>query len=94
MSSWRGASTPDFHKFYRIILKNLFLDGIPPCTTQRDAWQLALTAQAAGYYAAAFETAAQAAARADVLDVYEADAARPAAVAKHLGRLIKHKLQK
>lgn len=71
-----------------------FLDGIPPCTTQRDAWQLALTAQAAGYYAAAFETAAQAAARADVLDVYEADAARPAAVAKHLGRLIKHKLQK
>ena len=43
---------------------------------------------------AAFETAAQAAARADVLDVYEADAARPAAVAKHLGRLIKHKLQK
>lgn len=71
-----------------------FLDGIPPCTTQCDAWQLALTAQAAGYYAAAFETAAQAAARADVLDVYEADAARPAAVAKHLGRLIKHKLQK
>ena len=60
----------------------------------RDAWQLALTAQSAGYYAAAFETAAQAAARADVLDVYEADAARPAAVAKHLGRLIKHKLQK
>lgn len=62
-----------------------FLDGIPPCTTQRDAWQLALTAQAAGYYAAAFETAAQAAARADVLDVYEADAAPPPAVAKHLG---------
>ena len=53
-----------------------------------------LTAQENGAYAGPFETAAQAVARADILNAYETVAARPADVAKQLGRLIKHRLQK
>lgn len=77
-----------------LVREAAFTGGIPACTNQNDAWQLALTAQAGGYYAAAFETPAHAAARADILEVYAAGAETPAAVAKQLGRLIKHKLQK
>lgn len=35
--------------------ESAFPDGIPACTSQRDAWKLALTAQKNGAYAAAFE---------------------------------------
>ena len=44
--------------------------------------------------AAAFEPLTRSAARADILNVYETAAAQPAAVAKQLGRLVKHRLQK
>ena len=71
-----------------------FPDGIPACTSQRDAWKLALTAQKNGAYAAAFEPLTRSAARADILNEYETAAAQPAAVAKQLGRLVKHRLQK
>ncbi|WP_455502241.1 rhamnan synthesis F family protein [Gemmiger sp.] len=77
-----------------LVRESAFPQGIPDCKTQRDAWKLALTAQANGAYAACFETAAQSAARADILAEYESAAAEPAAVAKQFGRLIKHKLQK
>ena len=77
-----------------LVRESAFPQGIPDCKTQRDAWKLALAAQANGAYAACFETAAQSVARADILAEYETAAAEPAAVVKQLGRLIKHKLQK
>ena len=77
-----------------LVRESAFPDGIPACETQLDAWRLALQAQRSGYYAAVFETAEQAAARADILDVYETAARQPAAVAKQLGRLVKHRLKK
>lgn len=79
---------------WMLVRESAFPDGIPECKTQLDAWRLALTAQENGAYAAPFETAAQAVARADILNAYETAAARPADVAKQLGRLIKHRLQK
>lgn len=79
---------------WMLVRESAFPQGLPVCRTQRDAWQLALTAQAHGAYAATFETAAQAVARADILNEYETAAAQPAAVAKQLGRLVKHRLQK
>ena len=75
-----------------LVRESAFLDGIPACTSQRDAWKL--TAQKNGAYAAAFEPLTRSAARADILNEYETAAAQPAAVAKQLGRLVKHRLQK
>lgn len=77
-----------------LVRESVFPDGIPACTGQRDAWKLALTAQKNGAYAAAFEPLTRSAARADILNEYETAAAQPAAVAKQLGRLVKHRLQK
>ena len=56
-------------------------------------WQ-GCTAQKNGAYAAAFEPLTRSAARADILNEYETAAAQPAAVAKQLGRVVKHRLQK
>ena len=78
---------------WMLVRESAFPQGIPDCKSQHDAWRLALIAQANGAYAASFETAAQAVARADILNAYETAAAQPAAVAKQLGRLIKHRLQ-
>ena len=77
-----------------LVRESAFPDGIPACTSQRDAWKLALTAQKNGAYAAAIEPLTRSAARADILNEYETAAAQPAAVAKQLGRLVKHRLQK
>ena len=77
-----------------LVRESAFPDGIPACTSQRDAWKLALIAQKNGAYAAAFEPLTRSAARADILNEYETAAAQPAAVAKQLGRLVKHRLQK
>ena len=79
---------------WMLVRESAFPDGIPACTSQRDAWKLALTAQKNGAYAAAFEPLTRSAARADILNEYETAAAQPAAVAKQLGRLVKHRLQK
>ena len=56
---------------WMLVRESAFPDGIPECKTQLDAWRLALTAQENGAYAAPFETAAQAVARADILNAYE-----------------------
>ena len=77
-----------------LVRESVFPDGIPACTGQRAAWKLALTAQKNGAYAAAFAPLTRSAARADILNEYETAAAQPAAVAKQLGRLVKHRLQK
>ena len=53
-----------------------------------------LKAQQNGFYSASFTTAAQSAAAADQLALYYQQAADPKAVAKQLGRLVKHKLKK
>lgn len=62
-------------------------------TIENARWLLPLLAQKNGYYSATFETATQAAARADYGQVYVRRANEPAAVAKQLGRLIKHKIK-
>ena len=70
-----------------------FPQGVPTVEQKNDLWLLPLTAQQNGYYSATFESANQAAARAGYSDVYVQASAEPAAVAKQLGRLIKHKLK-
>ena len=69
-------------------------DTLPTVTTPADAWLLPLKAQQNGFISADFTTAAQAAARADQLALYQQQAADLKAVAKQLGRLVKHKLKK
>ena len=69
-------------------------DTLTTVTTPADAWLLPLKAQQNGFISADFTTAAQAAARADQLALYQQQAADPKAVAKQLGRLVKHKLKK
>lgn len=70
-----------------------FPQGVPTVEQKNDLWLLPLVAQQNGYYSATFEGANQAAARAGYSDVYVQASAEPAAVAKQLGRLIKHKLK-
>ena len=77
-----------------LVRESAFPDGIPACTSQRDAWKLALTAQKNGAYAAAFVAADPVRGAGGYLNVYETAAAQPAAVAKQLGRLVKHRLTK
>ena len=69
-------------------------DTLPAVTVPADAWLLPLKAQQNGFISADFTTAAQAAARADQLALYQQQAADPKAVAKQLGRLVKHKLKR
>lgn len=57
-------------------------------------WRLPLTAQANGYYTATFETPAQASARMAQLSIYMRAGQTPAVLAKQLGRLAKHRLQR
>ncbi len=68
-------------------------DALPAVNTPADAWLLPLKAQQNGFVSASFTTAAQAAARADQLALYQQQAADPKAVAKQFGRLIKHKIK-
>lgn len=67
---------------------------LPLETMPHARWLLPLLAQKNGYYSATFETAAQAAARADYWQTCVRAANEPAAVAKQLGRLVKHKLKR
>lgn len=69
-----------------------FPEGLPAIRTPADAWLLPLLAQQNGFFSAGFASVAQSAARADQLALYQQESARPAAVAKQLGRLLKHKL--
>ena len=68
-------------------------DTLPAITTPADAWLLPLKAQQNGFISASFTTAAGAAAAADQLALYYRQAADPGAVAKQLGRLVKHKFK-
>lgn len=65
----------------------------PPSPPPADAWLLPLKAQQNGFISASFTTAAGAAAAADQLALYYRQAADPGAVAKQLGRLVKHKFK-
>lgn len=58
------------------------------------AWQLPLWAQKQGYYTATFESETQAAGRAVQLQAYARAAGHTATVAKQLGRLLKHRIQR
>lgn len=64
------------------------LQNLPAC------WRLPLTAQANGYYTAVFQTSSQASAQMVQLAAYMQAGQTPAVLAKQLGRLAKHRLQK
>lgn len=70
-----------------------FPQGVPSGESRQDLWLLPLLAQKNGYYSATFESVSQAAARTECFNAYVQAAAQPAAVAKQLGRLVKHKLK-
>lgn len=77
-----------------LIRKEAFPLGIPVMLEMRQAWLAILQAQQNGYYSAEFESFGQASARMEQFQVYVRDAQNPTAVAKQLGRLIKHKLKR
>lgn len=79
---------------WALVRRAAFGDSLPPCHTPRDAWLLPLLAQQNGYTCRTFETAAQAAARADVLAAAADTLQSPAAAAKQLARLAKHRIVK
>lgn len=66
--------------------------AVPPCNSARDAWLLPLLAQKNGYTCRTFAAEARSAACADVLAVAADTLQTPAATAKQLGRLAKHRL--
>lgn len=70
-----------------------FPQGLPTLDTPLDWWLLPLLAQQAGYTSATYETPAQAAARADVLEqtLYQAQDAR--AAIKNVGRILKRTIK-
>lgn len=85
---------PAPHAGWVLVRSDAFPQGVPIVEQEIDCWLLPLIAQQNGYYSATFESVGQAAARAAYGDVYIQASADPAAVAKQLGRLVKHKLKK
>ena len=70
------------------------LDRLPPLQTESDFWLVPLLAQYNGYASATFETAAQCAARADVLDAALAAQRGVGPVFRLMGRTVKNALRK
>ena len=66
----------------------------PPLQTESDFWLVPLLAQYNGYASATFETAAQCAARADVLDAALAAQRGVGPVFRLMGRTVKNALRK
>lgn len=71
-----------------------FPQGLPPLQTESDFWLVPLLAQYNGYASATFETAAQCAARADVLDAALAAQRGVGPVFRLMGRTVKNALRK
>ena len=71
-----------------------FPQGLPPLKTESDFWLVPLLAQYNGYASATFETAAQCAARADVLDAALAAQRGVGPVFRLMGRTVKNALRK
>lgn len=79
---------------WALVRNEVLTQELPLETMQYARWLLPLLAQKNGYYSATFETSAQAAARADSWKACVQAANEPAAVAKQLGRLVKHKIKR
>ena len=71
-----------------------FPQGLPPLQTESGFWLVPLLAQYNGYASATFETAAQCAARADVLDAALAAQRGVGPVFRLMGRTVKNALRK
>ena len=71
-----------------------FPQGLPPLQMESDFWLVPLLAQYNGYASATFETAAQCAARADVLDAALAAQRGVGPVFRLMGRTVKNALRK
>lgn len=79
---------------WALVRNEALTQELPPETMPYARWLLPLLAQKNGYYSATFETAAQAAARADYWQVCMQAANEPSAVARQLGRLVKHRIKR
>lgn len=77
-----------------LVLGAAFPQGLPPLQEPEDDWLLPLIAQANGYGAATFETAAQCAARTDVLNSALAAQHGVGATFRLLGRAVKKAVRK
>jgi len=77
-----------------LVRKKAFPQGVPSVQDLGSSWLLPLQAQQNGFYTGTFAPAAQAAAGVEQLQAYTRAAGRPAAVAKQLGRLLKHKIKR
>lgn len=84
---------PAPHSGWALVRLDAFPKGLPIVEQEIDCWLMPLIAQQNGYYSATFESVGQASARAGYGDAYVRAWAKPAAVAKQLGRLAKHKLK-
>lgn len=74
--------------------KKAFPQSVPSVQDLGSSWLLPLQAQQNGFYTGTFAPAAQAAAGVEQLQAYTRAAGQPAAVAKQLGRLLKHKIKR
>lgn len=77
-----------------LVRKAAFPQGIPAVQDLRQAWMAVLLAQKNGYYTADFDSCGQAAGRTEQWHLYTRAAQSPFAVAKQLGRLVKHTIQR
>lgn len=77
-----------------LVRKKAFPQGVPSVQDLGSSWLLPLQAQQNGFYTGTFAPAAQATAGLEQLQAYTRAAGQPAAVAKQLGRLLKHKIKR
>ena len=77
---------------WALVREAAFPSGIPPVSGAGECWRLPLAAQQNGFYTAVFAPPVQAGADADQLTCALRASAAPTAVAKQLGRLVKHRL--
>lgn len=79
---------------WALVRETAFPGGVPAIKCAEESWRLPLTAQQNGYISAVFASPAQAQADADSLVCAMRASAKPAALAKQLGRLAKRRLQR
>ena len=77
---------------WALVREAAFPSGIPPVSGAGECWRLPLAAQQNGFYTVVFAPPVQAGADADQLTCALRASAAPTAVAKQLGRLVKHRL--
>ena len=94
LASRLGGEAPADESGCLLVRGAAFPQGLPPLQMESDFWLVPLLAQYNGYASATFETAAQCAARADVLDAALAAQRGVGPVFRLMGRTVKNALRK